>query len=134
MGLWIPFLIAPRFNFAAEFGSVVAPRCGHFTSARRSKRPSIFKFCQNDKNLLWDELNIQKREYQVKGVSINETGDRHLMITDSNQVSSAKMSGCKLQEERSMKRDDRFHPQGWGIVVLRISPPFPFPSDGEGGE
>ena len=31
-----------------------------------------------------------------------------------------------------MKRDDRFHPQGWSIVVLRIPPPFPFPSDGEG--
>jgi hypothetical protein len=41
-----------------------------------------------------------------------------------------------------MKRDDRFHPQDWRIVMLRIlrgmgskcsPPPFPFPLDGEGG-
>jgi len=38
-----------------------------------------------------------------------------------------------VKEERGMERDDRFHPQGWGIIVLTIHPPFPFPSDGEGG-
>jgi len=59
------FLIALRYNFAPKFGGVVAPKCGYFTSGRRSKRPSTFKFCQNEKNLLWDELNVLKWNLNV---------------------------------------------------------------------
>jgi hypothetical protein len=44
-----------------------------------------------DKNSLWDELNIRKRELYVKKKIPS-------MITDSNQVHLAKMTGRRLQE------------------------------------
>jgi hypothetical protein len=43
----------------------------------------------NDKNSIWDELNIQKRGLNVK---------KALMITDSNQALFGKKSSCRLQE------------------------------------
>lgn len=48
------FLIAPRCNFAPKFGSIVAPWCGYFTSGRKSKQPSIFKFYQYHLLPNWD--------------------------------------------------------------------------------
>jgi hypothetical protein len=39
MGAPNSFLIAPKCNFVPKFGTVVTPRCGYFTSGRRSKYP-----------------------------------------------------------------------------------------------
>ena len=53
----------------------------------------------NDKNSLWDELNIRKGGVCVKN-------KRLLIITDSNQAYFAKMSVCGVQEEVNALLDE----------------------------